>query len=87
MLEKLYELVSKVFTLTSRADRHEKDIERLQQEIDRLTEIVNNQSLRIEILSRLFNDEREKTILWVENQLLKFERRLPSGKKENNEKD
>lgn len=85
MLEKLYELVSKVFTLTSRADRHEKDIERLQNEIDRLTDIVNNQSLRIEILTRLFNDEREKTILWVENQLLKFERRLPSGKEDKND--
>ena len=87
MLEKLYELVSKVFTLTSRADRHEKDIEKLQNEIDRLTEIVNNQGLKIEILSRLFSDEREKTLLWVENQMLKFERRLPSSKEKKSDED
>ena len=80
MLEKLFELISKVFTLTTRIDRSEKDIERLQSEIDRLTEIVNKQSIKIEVLARLFNEEREKTTVWVENQILKFERRLPAAK-------
>ena len=85
MLEKLFDLISKVFTLTSRTDRNEKDIERLQSEIDRLTEIVNNQSIKIEVLARLFNEEREKTTVWVENQILKFERRLPSAKEVKND--
>lgn len=80
MFEKLFDLLSKILTITSRVDRHDKDVEKLQQEIARLSDLNNEQTLKIEILTRLFNDEREKTLLWVENQMLKFERRLPAAK-------
>ena len=46
---------------------------------------MDKQSLQIEILARAFNNERENTMLRVENQMLKFERRLPNVKE--NKKD
>lgn len=82
MFEKLFDLISKVLTITARVDRHDKDIEKLQHEIARLSDLNNAQALKIELLMRLFNDEREKTVLWVENQMLKFELRLPAAKED-----
>lgn len=88
MFEKLFDLITKVFTLTTRVDRHDKDIEELERENKRLAEIIEKQSLQIEILAHTFKDEREKTMLWVENQMLKFEKRLPMGKeRKDDEKD
>ena len=79
MLEKLFDLMTKVFTLTSRVDRTEKDIEKLQREADRLTILVNQQSAKIDVLVYAVQSESDKTKMWVEKELLKFERRLPSG--------
>ncbi len=68
-----------VFTLTSKVDRLEKDNEKLQKEIDKLTEIVNQHTAKIDVLVYAVQSENDKTKIWVEKELAKFERRLPSG--------
>ena len=87
MLEKLFDLMTKVFTLTSKVDRLEKDNEKLQKEIDRLTQVVNQHTAKIDVLVYAVQSESDKTKMWVEKELIKFERRLPSGKEENERKN
>lgn len=82
MWEKLFDLMAKVFTLTASIDRHEKEIEILRRENKELLEIVNQQSAKIDVLVYAVQNESDKTKMWVEKELLKFERRLPSGEKE-----
>lgn len=79
MWEKLFDLMKSVFTLTSKVDRLEKDNEKLQKEIDKLTEIVNQHTAKIDVLVYAVQSENDKTKIWVEKELAKFERRLPSG--------
>ena len=86
MLDKLFDLMAKVFTLTANVDRHEKEIEILKRENKDLLEIVRQQSAKIDVLVYAVQSESDKTRMWVEKELAKFERRLPSGKIEN-EKD
>ena len=82
MWEKLFDLMTKVFTLTSMVDRHEKDIEKLKRENDLLLEKINDQKSQIDVLVYAVQSESDKTRMWVEKELLKFERRLPTGKVE-----
>ena len=78
--------MAKSFTLTANVDRHEKEIETLRRDNKELLEIVNQQSAKIDVLVYAVQNENDKTKMWVEKELVKFERRLPSGEKEN-EKD
>ena len=58
----------------------EKDIEKVQKEVDNLTILVNQQSAKIDVLVYAVQSESDKTRMWVEKELAKFERRLPTGK-------
>ncbi len=80
MLEKLFDLMTKVFTLTSRVDRLEKDFESLRQDNKQMLEEISRQKAQIDVLVYAVQSENDKTRMWVEKELLKFERRLPSGK-------
>ena len=82
MWEKLFDLMKSVFTLTSKVDRLEKDNEKLQKEIDRLTQVVNQHTSKIDVLVYAVQRESDNTKMWVEKELAKFERRLPSGRTE-----
>lgn len=82
MWEKLFDLMTKVFTLTSKVDRLEKDNEKLQRQLERLTESVSQHAAKIDVLVYAVQSESDKTKMWVEKEMLKFERRLPSGKPE-----
>lgn len=72
MLEKLFDLLTKVFTVTSRVDRLEKDVENLRRDVTYLSEIVNQQSAKIDVLVYALQAESDKTKLWVERELAKF---------------
>jgi prefoldin subunit 5 len=87
MWEKLIDAINKIFTLTSRTDRLEKDIESLNQEIKRLSILVNEHSSKIDVLVYAVQAESDKTKMWVEKELARFERRLPAGKEKDDEKD
>ncbi len=45
-----------------------------------MTILVNQQSAKIDVLVYAVQSESDKTKMWVEKELAKFERRLPSGK-------
>ena len=87
MWAKLIEFMAKVFALTSNVERLEKDVEKLQQENRLLLEKINQQKSQIDVLVYAVQAENEKTKMWVERELTKFERRLPSGKEKKDEKD
>ncbi len=53
--------MTKVFTLTSKVDRLEKDNEKLQRELDRLTETVNKHAAKIDVLVYAVQSESDKT--------------------------
>ncbi len=87
MLEKIYELLAKVFKLTTNVELHDKQIEKLNEEVRELNRLYRDLIIAINRVSDRQESEREKILTLVENQLLRFERRLPSGKEKNDEKD
>jgi hypothetical protein len=66
--------------LTQETRQNRSDIKQLQQQLEELTTVV--QELVYEVRRNKENDvhEREKLVLRLENELLRFERRLTSGK-------
>ncbi|HMS41316.1 MAG TPA: hypothetical protein PKE69_13885 [Pyrinomonadaceae bacterium] len=54
-----------------------------------MTDLVQQQRAEIKVLVYALQSESDKTRMWVERELLKFERRLPSGdlKKDDDEKN
>lgn len=87
MWKKLYEVVSRLFALTQKVERHDKEILGLRQEVKDLTAVVQLLVYEIQRISDRETHERDKMQLRLENQLLRFERRLPSAVKDqdNNE--
>lgn len=80
MWKKLYELLERLVTLTQRVTQHDKQIEELRQEVRELTGMVHRLAMEVSRLHDRQTAEREKMELWVENQMLKFERRLPPAR-------
>ena len=76
MWKKIYELLEQLVTLAQRVSRHDKQIEELRQEVRELTGMVHRLAIEVNRLADRQTSEREKVELWVENQMLKFERRL-----------
>ncbi len=76
MWKKLYELLERLVTLSQRVSRQEKQNEELRQEVRELTGMVHRLVMEVNRLADRQTSEREKTELWVENQMLRFERRL-----------
>ncbi len=77
MWKKLYDLLGRLVTLTERISRHDKQIEELRGEVRQLAGLVHRLVVEINRLSDRQTAESEKTHLWVENQILRFEQRLP----------
>ena len=80
MWKKLYELLERLVTLSQRVSRQEKQIEELRQEVRELTGMVHRLAMEVNRLTDRQTSEREKMQLWVENQMLRFERRLPPAR-------
>ncbi len=59
---------------------NKRDIERLRADFNNLVLLVQKLSFDIEQVSNRETTEREKMALQLENEMLKFERRLPQGK-------
>lgn len=89
MWEKIIDFLKNIFTFTYRLDRHEKEIDRLQQENKKLSDTIHHQQSQIDVLVYALQSENDKTRMWVEKELVKFERRLPSGegKKDDDKKN
>lgn len=87
MWKKFYDLAQMVFTFGQQTQRNQSSIETLQQEVKQLTGAVQRMAYERQRLRDDFDHfkdnerhEREKSALWLENEMLKFERRLPSGR-------
>jgi chromosome segregation ATPase len=80
MWKSLYEAIKSIFIISERVDRHDKDIESLKRDVQKLTLAIQALSHEINDISNREKSEREKLALQLENNLLKFEKRLPSGK-------
>lgn len=86
MWKKLYEVLSRLLALTQKVERHDKEILGLQQEAKDLTAVVQRLVYELQRISDRENHERENMQLRLENQLLRFERRLPpAGRDEDND--
>ena len=77
MWKKICELLEQLVTLAQRVSRHDKQIEELRQEVRELTGMIHRLAVEVNRLADRQSSDREKMELWVENQMLRFERRLP----------
>ena len=63
-------------------EKLQQEVKEIRQEFAKLTVIVERLAFEIQRVSDRENSEREKMALQLENEMLKFERRLPSGRDE-----
>ena len=87
MWKKIYEALSRLFALTLKVERHDKEIAEIRQELRNLTAVVQRLAYEIQRISERETHEREKIELKLENQLLRFERQLPPARQDDNEKE
>ncbi len=87
MWKKFYDLAKLVLTYGQQLQRHQKTIEALEQEVKQLTTITQQMYFEMRRMQDEFRHvqdneqhEREKLLLRLEIEILKFERRLPPGK-------
>ena len=81
MWEKFWNVVTQVISLTEKTDRNTQDIKDLQREVRQLAMVVQQLANDIDRNAEREKYEREKIILTLKNELLMFEKRLPSGDK------
>ncbi len=87
MWKEIYEWATQLLVLSKETERNRVDIKEVNKEVERLTLIIQGLAFEIKRLNEKIDDahgnethEREKLALKLENEMLKFERRLPSGK-------
>jgi len=87
MWKKIYDLLEQLVTLAQRVSRHDKQIEELRQEVRELTGMVHRLAMEVNRMADRQTSDREKLELWVENQILKFERRLSPARSSEDDSD
>ena len=79
MWEKIWDLLSKVATLAKDTDRNSQEIKQIRADIRDIYSKLEHLAYEIQKTREEDRHEREKLALRLENEMLKFERRLPSG--------
>jgi anaerobic ribonucleoside-triphosphate reductase len=79
MWEKLYNALSALIAISVKVDKQEKEIESLKAETRELAGILHEVLAELRNVSQQRDADRREIALFIENQLLKFERRLPAG--------
>lgn len=82
MWEKVWDVISKIATLTKDTDRNSQEIKEIRADIRDVYSKLERPAYEIQKTRDEDRHEREKIELRFENELLKFERRLPAGKAE-----
>lgn len=82
MWDKIWDLLAKTITLSKQTDQNTSDIKELQREVRELHTWLERLAYEVKKTRDDERHEREKLALRLENELLKFERRLPSRKAE-----
>ncbi len=80
MWQKLSDLARSVLTFGEALQQNRADIKELQHEVRQLSMALQLLAREVQHTRESEKQEREKIILQLENQLLRFERRLPPGK-------
>ena len=80
MWKQILELAKRLFMLAEDTKRNRDEIRELREEVRRLTGAVERLAYEIHRVSDKEGHQREQLALRLENQLLKFERRLPPAK-------
>jgi hypothetical protein len=87
MWKKIYEIIKDIFLLQRETQQNKEDIKELRNEVKQVRDemqklilIVQKLSFDIQDIRNREESEREKLALRLENEMLKFERRLPQGK-------
>ncbi len=84
MWEKLYNALATLVTIGVKVEKHEKEIDVLKTETRELAAILHEVLAELRNVSQQRETDRREIALFIENQLLKFERCLPSGKEDKN---
>ena len=77
ILERILRYGRSLFTLSHRVDRNEADLRQLEQDLKGLAEVISSIILELRRQDHEAAHDREMQALRLENELLKFERRLP----------
>jgi hypothetical protein len=77
MWKEFFELLKQIITLGKELDQNRADMKEMRRDLLNLTLVVQRLSDEIKMNSQKEGDEREKNILRLQNELLKFEKMLP----------
>jgi len=83
MWKKFYSAIGGLIKLAWRVSHHDDQIRELRNEVRELAEKIDLVATEVNRLSDRQSSDREYIQLWVENQLLKFEKRLLPPSSEN----
>ncbi|MGH9898584.1 MAG: hypothetical protein ACRD4L_07025 [Pyrinomonadaceae bacterium] len=81
MWKQILEIAKRLFLVAQDNQRNRDEIKELHQEMRNLSRAVEHLAYEIHRVSDRDNNEREKIMLQLENELLRFERRLTSTEK------
>lgn len=82
MWKQLSEWLTQMIMLAKETQRNSDDIKQMRRDIDEMARAIERLAYEVKRTQDDERHEREKLALRLENELLKFERRLPSGKEE-----
>ena len=80
MWKQLTEWLTQMIVLARETQRNSDDIKQMRREIDELARALERLAYEVRRGQDEERHEREKLALRLENEMLKFERRLPNGK-------
>lgn len=80
MWKQLTEWLTQMIVLARETQRNSDDIKQMRREIDEMARALERLAYEVRRGQEEEKHEREKLALRLENELLKFERRLPTGK-------
>jgi len=82
MWKQIFEMAKRLFMLAEDTKRNRDEIKELREEVRRLTAALERLAYETRRVGDRDENEREKLALRLENEMLKFERRLPQGEKD-----
>ncbi len=86
MWKSIFDLTKRLLLLAENTDRNRDDIKELQRQMKEMTLAIERLVYEVRRVSDKNDHEREKVILRLENELLKFARRLPAGNDNSDDK-
>ncbi len=82
MWERIYNALATLLTISIKVERHEKEVDRLNSDMREMAGTLREILVMVRNISTERESERREIALYIENQMLKFERRLPVGNAE-----